>query len=161
MFKKINKNRIFEIIQIGQVEDPPSRLFDLMIVGAILTNLFIAIIETYSFMDPYTELLRTIEGFTVVLFTIEYFLRLYTSEYMIPRISKARSVVRFIFSWEGIIDFLSFFPYYLPAFFPVGAVAFRTFRVVRIFRLFRINRYYDSLNVITDVLKSRRRQLAS
>lgn len=46
-------------------------------------------------------------------------------------------------------------------FFPSGAVAFRMFRVVRIFRLFRINAYYDSLNVITQVLASKAQQLRS
>ena len=35
------------------------------------------------------------------------------------------------------------------------------FRVVRIFRLFRINAYYDSLNVITQVLTSKAQQLLS
>lgn len=47
---------------------------------------------------------------------------------------------------------LSFIPYYMPFFFPSGAVAFRMLRIIRIFRLFRINAYYDSLNVITEVI---------
>lgn len=59
------------------------------------------------------------------------------------------------------MDLLSFLPYYMPFFFPSGAVAFRMFRVVRIFRLFRINAYYDSLNVITQVLTSKAQQLLS
>ncbi len=63
-----------------------------------------------------------------------------------------RAVCKYVFSFSGIVDLLSFLPYYLPVFFPSGAVAFRMFRVVRIFRLFRINAYYDSLNVITQVL---------
>lgn len=66
-----------------------------------------------------------------------------------------------MFSATGLIDLLSFLPYYLPVFFPSGAVAFRMFRVVRIFRLFRINVYYDSLNVIGEVLYSKRQQLLS
>ena len=64
-------------------------------------------------------------------------------------------------SFSGLVDLLSFLPYYLPIFFPAGAVAFRMFRVVRIFRLFRINAYYDSLNVITEVIASKRQQLVS
>jgi len=40
-------------------------------------------------------------------------------------------------------------------------VAFRMIRVIRIFRLFRINSYYDSLNVITEVLHSKRQALVS
>ena len=35
------------------------------------------------------------------------------------------------------------------------------FRVVRIFRLFQINAYYDSLNVIAEVISSKRQQLFS
>ena len=45
--------------------------------------------------------------------------------------------------------------------FPNGAAAFKMFRVARILRLFRINAYYDSLNVITDVIKSKSQQLMS
>jgi voltage-gated potassium channel len=56
---------------------------------------------------------------------------------------------------------LSFLPYYLPVFFPSGIAAFKMFRVVRILRLFRINAYYDSLNVITEVLNSKKQQLLS
>jgi voltage-gated potassium channel len=69
--------------------------------------------------------------------------------------------VRYVFSFSGIIDLLSFLPYYLPVFFPSGIAVFRMFRVVRIFRLFRINAYYDSLNVITEVIASKRQQLLS
>lgn len=64
-------------------------------------------------------------------------------------------------SFTGIVDLLSFLPYYLPVFFPAGAVAFRMFRIVRIFRLFRINAYYDSLNVITEDIVGKKQQLFS
>lgn len=47
------------------------------------------------------------------------------------------------------------------AFFPSGAVAFRMLRIIRIFRLFRINAYYDSLNVITEVIVGKKQQLLS
>ena len=72
-----------------------------------------------------------------------------------------QAICKYLFTFSGLIDLLSFLPYYLPFFFPSGAVAFRMFRVVRIFRLFRINAYYDSLNVITQVLTSKAQQLLS
>ena len=72
-----------------------------------------------------------------------------------------QAICKYLFSFSGLIDLLSFLPYYLPFFFPSGAVAFRMFRVVRIFRLFRSNAYYDSLNVITQVLTSKAQQLLS
>jgi voltage-gated potassium channel len=76
-------------------------------------------------------------------------------------VSEPRAIFSYLFSFTGIVDLLSFLPYYLPFFFPAGAVAFRMFRVVRIFRLFRINAYYDSLNVITEVISSKQQELFS
>ena len=70
-------------------------------------------------------------------------------------------MLKFAGSFYGVIDLLSFLPYFLPFFFPSGAVVFRMLRVVRIFRLFRINASYDAFNVITDVLKDKKDQLVS
>ena len=88
-------------------------------------------------------------------------LRIWTAKYHHPNLKEWKAVCRYIFSFSGIVDLLSFLPYYMPFFFPSGAVAFRMFRVVRIFRLFRINAYYDSLHVITEVLRGKRQQLLS
>lgn len=158
---KSKKRRVFDIIQIGKDGDVVSRLFDFLIMLMILTNLFIAIFETFDASAPYLEALDGVELVTVVVFTIEYILRLWTAEYLYPAVSRGRAIYRYITSFNGIIDLLSFLPYYLPVFFPAGVVAFRMFRVVRIFRLFRINAYYDALNVISDVIKSKRDQILS
>ena len=80
---------------------------------------------------------------------------------MFPDRSRIKSTFRFVFSFYGIIDLLTFFPFYLPLVFPAGAVAFRMLRVIRIFRLFKINSTYDAFNVITDVLKDKKNQLLS
>lgn len=155
------KKRVFEIIQIGYDEDWPSRIFDIAVIVMILTNLFIAIFTTFDSSKPYLEILETMEFITVVGFAIEYFLRLWTAEYLYPRLTRRNAVKKYVFSFNGIIDMLSFLPFFLPVFFPAGVVAFRMFRVVRIFRLFRINAYYDALNVIGDVIHSKRDQILS
>lgn len=94
-------------------------------------------------------------------FAADCALRIWTAKFRGPGMKEWRAVCKYVFSFSGIVDLLSFLPYYLPVFFPSGAVAFRMFRVVRIFRLFRINAYYDSLNVITQVLASKAQQLLS
>ena len=88
-------------------------------------------------------------------------LRLWTVPFVYPSYSGAQALKKYVFSFSGIVDLLSFLPYYLPVFFPAGATVFRMFRVVRIFRLFQINAYYDSLNVITEVISSKKQQLFS
>ena len=133
------KKRIFDIIQIGNDNDWPSRMFDAVCIVMILCNLFIAIFETFDSSQPYLQVLEVLELVTVIGFTIEYILRIWTAEYLYPSLSRGKAVYRYITSFNGIVDLLSCAPYYLPVFFPSGAVAFWIFRVVRIFRLFRIN----------------------
>ena len=98
---------------------------------------------------------------TVIIFTLEYILRIWTSDILYPDKSRGMAVLYFIFSVTGIVDLLTFFPYYLPIFLPAGAVAFRVFRVFRIFRLFKVNSRYDAFNVILDVLREKSKQILS
>ena len=155
------KRRVFEIIQIGYVGDWQSRLFDVLMTVAILLNLFIAIAETYEELDAYRDIFDILEAITVIGFTVEYFLRLWTSNLLFPHESGKSAIKRYVFSFDGIIDLLSFLPFYLPFFLPSGAVAFRMFRIVRILRLFRVNAYSDALSVISKVLKRKRDQILS
>ncbi|MCC8152716.1 MAG: ion transporter [Lachnospiraceae bacterium] len=155
------KKRIFEIIQIGYAGDFLSRLFDILITAAILINLFIAIFETFDVSEQYLDVLTVLETITVSGFTVEYVLRVWTADYLYRGIGEAKCRAKYMLSFNGIIDLISFLPFYLPIMFPAGAVAFRMFRVIRILRLFRINAYYDALNVIGDVLKRKKDQILS
>lgn len=155
------KKRIFDIIQIGYAGDVASRTFDIAITAAIIINLFIAIFDTFEQSIPYQPVLDVIEWITVIGFTIEYILRVWTAEYLYPNKRTSIARIKYIFSGSGIVDILSFLPNYLPVFFPAGAVAFRMFRVIRILRIFRVNSYYDALNVITEVIKRKRDQILS
>ena len=159
--EKSVKKRIYDIIQIGNVGDWPSRLFDIFITVAIFVSVTAAILSTYTELSRYEGILDAIELVTVIIFTVEYILRLWTADIMYSGKSGLMARLTFAFSVTGIVDFLTFFPYYLPIVFPAGIVAFRVFRVIRIFRLFKINSRYDAFNVIIDVLKEKRKQIFS
>ena len=158
---KALKKRVFEIVQIGNRSDLPSASFDFFIVAVIAVNLFVTLFSTYEQSIPYSKVLDGIELVTILIFIVEYLLRIWTSEYLYPGNNGAEAALRFIVSFYGIIDLLTILPYFLPFIFPTGAVAFRMFRVIRIFRLFRINSQYDAFNVIIDVLKEKKSQLIS
>ena len=153
------KRHVFDTIQIGNKHNLVSRAFDWLIVISIFLNLFTIIFSTFSQAQPYMRILKIIELITVLIFAVEYILRLWTADYLYPEKKKRKAVLAFVFSILGIIDFLSFFPYFLPFVFPKGAVAFRMFRVIRIFRLFRINTQYDAFNVIVNVLNEKKGQI--
>ncbi len=156
------RRRVCSIIDIGTAEDLPSRAYDILYTLVILLNLAVTIAYTFDEAElRHGPLLLDIEAITVAFFAVDCALRVWTAKLRAPNAPEWRAVCGYLFSFSGIIDLLSFLPYYLPVFFPAGAVAFRMFRVVRIFRLFRINAYYDSLNVITQVLTGKAQQLLS
>ena len=157
----VMESRIFRMVSVGVLDDPINSAYDVISIGALVANLACAILSTFSSLAAYEWLFNAVEAVTVAFFAVDYILRLLTANCLYPSLRRGPSILRYIFSGAGIIDLLSFLPYYLPVFFPAGVVAFRMFRVARILRLFRINAYYDSLNVITDVLYSKKQQLLS
>ena len=158
--KKI-RERIFHIIQIGDKSDLPSRVFDIFIVFVICFNISATLFATFEESAPYKNIIDQIETVTVIIFTIEYILRIWTADFLYPKKSKFVAILMFIFSFYGIVDFLTFFPFYLPIVFPAGIVALRVFRVIRIFKLFKINPNYDAFNAIVDVINEKKNQILS
>lgn len=156
------RKRIFEIIEVGTKYDYPSRAYDLFNAFCILLNLAASIMYTFDHIKTdYGELLIIIDNVTVALFGIDYVLRVWTAKYLYPMLSEPLAIRKYVCSFTGVVDLLCFLPHYLPFFFPQGAVAFRMLRIIRIFRLFRINSYYDSLNVIGEVISGKKQQLMS
>lgn len=156
------RRRLSEILEAGASTDLVSRSYDVLSTLLTLVNIGVTVLYTFDQMElNHGRLLLTIEGVTVAFFAVEYFLRLWTAQFIYPNRSEWSAVKKYVTSFSGIVDLLSFMPYYLPVFFPAGATVFRMFRAVRIFRLFQINAYYDSLNVIGEVISSKRQQLMS
>ena len=71
----MNKKRVFDIIQIGQKEDLPSKAFDIFLVAAIIVNLSVLFLETFEELSAYSGLFDILEGLTVAVFIGEYILR--------------------------------------------------------------------------------------
>ena len=156
------QRKLFRMVSVGVVDEPVNQLYDILSTGALVVNLLAGVLSTFSEVNArFGGLFLTVERVTVFFFLIDYVLRILTAKYLYPQKSEPRAIAGYMVSFSGIVDLLSFLPYYLPVFFPAGAVAFRMFRVARILRLFRINAYYDSLNVITEVLSSKKQQLLS
>ena len=144
-------------MQISKKDDAPSMAFDIVLVLVIFTNIAAMFLQMFSSLSAYHNAFKLAEYVTVGFFCVEYILRIATADHLYPEKSKGAAVVRFLFSFDGIVDLLTI----IPAFFLSGFVAFRLLRVVRIFHLFRINSQYDSFNVIKTVLYNKRNQIFS
>lgn len=156
------RKRVLQIIEVGSDLDMTSRIYDYFNAGAIIINLVLSVLDTFAEVrERFGSLFLIIEGLTVAFFTLDYVLRLFTAGELYDELTEKHALRKYVFSFSGVVDLLSFLPYYLPIFFPAGTVAFRMIRIVRIFRLFRINAYYDSLSVITEVISGKKQQLIS
>ena len=151
------KEKIFNIIQIGDKSNPISRMFDIFITVTIVANILVTFLQTFDELAFLTTVFKGVEYVTIFIFCVEYILRIWTAEYLYPDKSRGRSRLRFLVSFDGIVDFLTI----VPVFFLSGFVIFRMLRVARIFHLFRLNAKYDSFNVITTVLYEKRNQIIS
>ena len=160
--KKQAYYRLFKMVSVGVVDDPINQAYDVISTAALLINLIAAFMNTFnSISENYGVILDTVEAVTVGFFAIDYVLRIITANQLYPDLNAPKSVFKYVTSFAGVIDLLSFMPYFMPFFFPSGAAVFKMFRVARIMRLFRINAYYDSLNAITDVIAAKKQQLLS
>ena len=152
--------KVFNMVSTGVIDEPVNRFYDIISIVALVLNLAAVFAITFDYMEEhYKGLLLAIEAVTTFFFAVDYVLRLFSANELYPKLPPLKSSIKYAFSFVGIIDLLSFLPYYLPVFFPGGATVFRLFRIARILRLFRINSYYDQLNVITEIIISKSQQL--
>ncbi len=157
--KKIKK-RTFEIIQIGTRVDFWSRAFDYFISFMILLSISVTFMLTFAELDKYADVMEAIEFFTIIVFIIEYALRVWTSDLLYPHLDKRKAALRFVFSFYGIVELLTIVSYFGPLY-SNGMIALRIIRVTRILRLFQINTNSDTYNVVADVLMDKKKQLLS
>ena len=133
LLKIINKILFDQNSKIG-------RKFDILIQILIVISLINFTIQTIPKLPvKVVYFLEIIEIFSVVIFTIEYVLRIIFSN----------NRIKFIFSFFGIIDFLAILPFYLSL-----GVDLRSIRAVRFFRLFRILKLLRYNNAINNLKKA-------
>ncbi len=155
------RKRVHEIVEVGSAGDLLSQGYDWFGIVMLLVNLIVTILQTFDAMAPHALALTVLEEITVAFFALDYVLRVWAAAYLYEDFPKPQATKKYLLSFTGIIDLLSFLPHYLPIVFPAGAAVFRMFRVVRILRLFQVNAYYNSIHVITTVISSKKQQLFS
>lgn len=132
---------------------PIGRLFESFIITMIIVSVFVVMLDSVdSIHRRYGWLLRTLEWIFTIIFTLEYLLRIYSS----PR------PIRYMTSFFGIIDLVTFLPTYIAVIFP-GAYTFLMLRILRVLRIFRLLRLVGMVRAggtITASLRASREKIA-
>lgn len=155
------KTRTFEIVQLSKDDDLASKIFDVALISLIIINIIMVIAETFKIPVNVQTAIKYAETISVIIFTIEYLVRVWTSDLLYPDSHPVIARIRFIFSFMAIIDLLSILPFYIPMIIPVDLRVLRALRILRLFRLFKINRYTDALSTIGKVFRKKASELIS
>lgn len=153
------KQTIFDVIQPDKGNSFASRLFDRTITALILVSVVTVFAVTFDLPSTVRDVLETLEDGASIVFTIEYLLRIWTADRLYPKMSSGRARIRYVFSFMAIVDLLAILPFWLPKFFPSSMLGMRALRLVRLLRILKLNRYFDAMRSIGDVIASKRREL--
>lgn len=158
--KKIKK-RIFEIIEVAKDNDTPSRIFDISIISLIFLNVIFVVANTFDVSPAFKVVSIYVELVSIIIFTIEYLLRIWTADFLYPHLNPYKARIKYIFSFMALVDLFSILPFYLPFIITIDLRVLRMLRIIKLFRIFKINRYTKALTTISAVFKRKKNQLIS
>jgi len=131
---------------------PAGKAFDVVLIVAIIASVIAIMLDSVEGVSQrYHHLLLQIEWFFTIVFTIEYFLRIFSSPHP----------TRYMRSFFGIIDLLAILPTYLSLFAPSlnYLMVIRMLRVLRIFRILKLMRYLNEVSVLLRAIRSSSRKI--
>jgi len=136
------------------------RLINTFIIVLIILNVVAVMLETVpSIHDPYAGFFRKFDIVSVIIFSIEYVLRVWSSNHDPRYRHSIHGRLRYIFSVESLIDLLAILPFYVHVFVGFDLRILRVFRLLRFLRLFRLTAYMRSAQMVRNVFKLRANEL--
>lgn len=133
-------------------DTPPSRNFDLLLIGVILTSVLVVMADSdVQFHSRNSQWLYPLEWLFTLMFTVEYAMRL----------AVVKRPLRYALSMWGIIDLLSILPTYLSLLFPgsQSLLVVRILRMLRLFRILKLTQYVEEGGELMGALWRSRRKI--
>lgn len=155
------KQTVYNIIRDDDENRLSGNIFDGVIIFFVIMSVIQVIMDTFTLPIWLANASSVFEIVSVVVFTIEYVARVWTSSLMYTDKGPLRARLKYIFSFMALIDLISILPFYIPFLIPIDLRVLRALRIVRLFRLFKMNRYTSAMCTILLVLKRKASQLLS
>ena len=132
-------------------------IIDYAIIGLIIVSTIEVFLSTYDgIVERYGSWLHVVDVFTTICFTIEVTLRIWAADQLDPKYKGFWGRVRYCFTFYGLIDILSTYPFYLNFFVEVPYVALKVLRIARLFRIFR---YVKAFSILSRAIKAKKQEM--
>ena len=154
------KTRIYEILESDNPDDKTAEAVNLFMLVLVVLNVAAVVLETVeSIYAAHRTLFHLFSDISVIIFSIEYVLRLWSCD-VDPKYSRPISGrIRFALTPLSLIDLLVILPVYATLVFPTDHMLLRSLRVLWTVRLLKLSRYSESLQTIMDVISAQQREL--
>ena len=160
--KKLSKVQQFKQ-KLGRVFDDslPTEQWrnwvDYIIIGLIILSTVEVFLSTYDgIVEKYGKWLHFIDYFTTISFTIEVSLRIWCADLLDEKYKGFWGRIRYCFSFYGLIDILSTYPFYLSFFMKVPYAAMKVLRIARLLRIFR---YVKAFNILSRAIAAKKQEM--
>ena len=154
LFQSIRRLRhlVYNILQNDEHDTLVSRYVDYFLIALILTNVAAVIAESVdTWYYPYQEYFTLFENFSIVIFSIEYLLRLWSVADAKP--DHTNTTWRQRWDWlrspSALIDLVAIVPAFLNFF---VSIDLRFLRILRLFRILKLTRYFASMRILLVVI---------
>ncbi len=142
---------VYNVLQNDSYESRFSHFVDFFLIFLIIFNVMAVIAESVdSWYYPYQHYFQFFEDFSICIFSVEYFLRLWSIAEKNPNSKALKQRWQWIKSPNALIDLIAILPAIITLF---GSVDLRIMRILRLFRLLKLTRYFSSLKILLIVLK--------
>jgi voltage-gated potassium channel len=144
--------KVHDILEVGGDAHPAGRIVNGFLVALIIANGIAFTAETVdSVYARWGPQLDTFNTFSVMVFTVEYVLRLWSSVEipLLHHLPHWRARLKFAMRPMMIIDLLAILPWYIHAVVPIDL---RVLRMLRLFRLLKLVRYSPALQTLKRVV---------
>lgn len=154
------KKTVFILLDPAERDSFWDKAINTFIILLILLNILAVILETVdNLFIAYGPLFQTFELFSVVVFSTEYLLRVWTCTYIETFKHPITGRIKYIFSFGSFIDLLAIVPFYLPLSTIYDLRFARIFRLIRFLRVIKLGRYMNATRIISNVFKSKKEEL--
>src|SRR6516164_7507367 len=153
------RRRLYEILEHGTIGDRTGLIVGRLIVALIITNLVTMTLDSVPALQAqYGPLFIAVEVLSLVVFTIEYALRVWVAAEHAPQAHVSEHAARwaFIRSPFGLIDLMAVLPFWFAVVLPADLRVLLVFRIVRFLKLAR---YSPAMRSLLDAVYGERRAL--
>ncbi len=157
---------VYRVLETANNGDALSKFVDMLLVALIVASVVAVILESMADVSvKYAEAFYLFEALTVAVFSVEYFLRVWTCvenpEYVKADGNALIARLRFMGSFHAVVDLLAILPFYLIMFGLFGNADMRFLRTVRLLRVLKLTRYSPALNMLIATMAENGRNLAA